>query len=215
MPALKKGLPHNKNAKYVYVTNNIINLKYFEFLNSVTEPEIIKGCIDNDRLAQKHLYERFYGSMMGVCMRYASHKEQATEILNMGFFKVFKSIKTYAEKGSNLEAWIYRIMVNTSIDYLRAEMRHRHDDIDFVKPIEDTNDIIANIQAEQILAMVNQLPPSYRAVFNLYVVEGFNHAEVGKQLGISEGTSKSNLSKARMKLQEMINAYSKVKVSPL
>ena len=181
----------------------------------MTEAEIIKGCIDNDRLAQKQLYERFYASMMGVCLRYASHKEQATEILNMGFFKVFKSIKTFAEKGSHLEAWVYRIMVNTAIDYLRAEMRHRHDDIDFVKPVEDTHDIIANIQAEQILTMVNQLPPSYRAVFNLYVVEGFNHAEVGERLGISEGTSKSNLAKARMKLQDMITAYSKVKVSPL
>jgi RNA polymerase sigma-70 factor (ECF subfamily) len=181
----------------------------------VTEVEIIKGCIDNDRLAQKHLYERFYGSMMGVCMRYASHKEQAIEMLNIGFFKVFKSIKTFAEKGGNLEAWIYRIMVNTAIDYIRAEMRHRHDDIEFVKPVEDTTDVIATMQAEHILELVNQLPPSYRAVFNLYVIDGYNHVEVGKKLGISEGTSKSNLAKARMKLQEMIKAYSKVKVSTL
>jgi len=181
----------------------------------VTEAEIIKGCIDNDRLAQKHLYERFYGGMMGVCMRYASHKEQAIEMLNIGFFKVFKSIKTFAEKGSNLEAWIYRIMVNTALDCIRAEMRHRHDDIEFVKPVEDTTDIIATMQAEHILELVNQLPPSYRAVFNLYVIDGYNHAEVGKKLGISEGTSKSNLAKARMKLQEMIKAYSKVKVSTL
>lgn len=182
----------------------------------MTEAEIIKGCINNDRLAQKHLYERFYGGMMGVCMRYASHKEQATEILNMGFFKVFKSIKTYAEKGSNLEAWIYRIMVNTAIDFIRAEMRHRHDDIEYAKPaIEDQSDIIASMQAEQILEMVNQLPPSYRAVFNLYVIEGYNHAEVGEQLGISEGTSKSNLAKARMKLQEMIKAFNKVKVQAI
>lgn len=149
-------------------------------------------------------------------MRYASHKEQAAEILNIGFFKVFKSIKTYAEKGSNLEGWIYRIMVNAAIDFIRTEMRHRHDDIDYVTPvIEDQSDIIASIQADQILEMVNQLPTSYRAVFNLYVIEGYNHAEVGELLGISEGTSKSNLAKARLKLQEMIKAFNKVKVQAI
>ena len=179
---------------------------------SVTEEELIKGCIKNERLAQKRLYERYYGKMMGVCMRYASHREQATEMLNLGFLKVFNSIPKYAEKGSNLEAWMYRIMVNTAIDYLRAEIRHQHADIEKSVYVEDTADVLANLAAEQIMAMINELTPAYRAVFNLYVIEGYNHAEIGKLLGINEGTSKSNLAKARAKLQEKIIQLNKVNI---
>ena len=179
---------------------------------SVTEEELIKGCIKNERLAQKRLYERYYGKMMGVCMRYASHREQATEMLNLGFLKVFNSIQKYAEKGSNLEAWMYRIMVNTAIDYLRAEIRHQHADIEKSVYVEDTADVLADLAAEQIMAMINELTPAYRAVFNLYVIEGYNHAEIGKLLGINEGTSKSNLAKARAKLQEKIIQLNKVNI---
>lgn len=180
---------------------------------SVVENDIIKGCVENNRLAQKRLYERFYGKMMGVCMRYASHKEQATEMVNIGFFKVFKTIETFAQKGGNLEAWIYRIMVNTAIDYLRAEMRHKHDDIEKTVYVEDTADVIADLGVEHIMAMINQLTPGYRTVFNLYVIEGYGHAEIGEMLGISEGTSKSNLAKARAKLQDMIINSNKVNLS--
>jgi RNA polymerase sigma factor (sigma-70 family) len=179
----------------------------------VIEQDIIKGCINNERLAQKQLYERFYGKMVGICMRYASHREQAIEVVNMGFFKVFKTMESFAAKGGNLEAWIYRIMVNTAIDYLRAETRHRHDDIEKSVFLEDHSDIIADMNAEQILELLNQLPPSYRTVFNLYVVEGYNHNEIGEMLGISEGTSKSNLFKAKQKLQEMLEKVNSVKLA--
>ena len=179
---------------------------------SVTEEELIKGCVNNERLAQKRLYERYFGKMMGVCMRYASHKEQATEILNMGFLKVFQNIKIFAEQGGNIEGWMYRIMVNTSIDFLRSEIRHQHLDLEKTIYVEDTSDVIADLSAEQILEMVNQLTPAYRAVFNLYVVEGYNHNEIGKLLGINEGTSKSNLAKARARLQEKIIELNKVNV---
>ena len=180
---------------------------------SVTEEDLIKGCVKNERLAQKRLYERFFGKMMGVCMRYSSHREQATEIMNTGFFKVFKTIEGFSKKGGNLEAWIYRIMVNTAIDYLRSEIRHQHTDIEKSVYAEDSSDVISDLSAEQILEMVNQLTPAYRAVFNLYVVEGYNHAEIGELLGINEGTSKSNLAKARAKLQERIIQLNKVNIS--
>lgn len=134
-------------------------------------------------------------------------------MVNMGFFKVFKTIETFAQKGGNLEAWIYRIMVNTAIDYLRAEMRHKHDDIEKTVYVEDTADVIADLGVEHIMAMINQLTPGYRTVFNLYVIEGYGHAEIGEMLGISEGTSKSNLAKARAKLQEMIINSNKVNLS--
>lgn len=184
-----------------------------EIAFSVIEEELIKGCIKNERLAQKRLYERFYGKMFGVCMRYSSHREQATEIMNLAFFKVFKTMESFAEKGGNLEAWIYRIMVNTAIDYLRAEVRHQHSDIEKTVYVEDTSDVISDMSAEDIMRMVNKLTPAYRTVFNLYVVEGYNHKEIGDMLGISEGTSKSNLAKARAKLQDMIIEQNKVKVS--
>lgn len=184
-----------------------------EIAFSVVEEELIQGCIKNDRLAQKRLYERYYGKMFGVCMRYSSHREQATEILNMAFFKIFKTIESFAQKGGNLEAWIYRIMVNTAIDYLRAEVRHQHSDIEKTVYVEDTSDVISDMSAEDIMRLVNRLTPAYRAVFNLYVVEGYNHKEIGDLLGISEGASKSNLAKARAKLQDMIIEQNKVKVN--
>jgi RNA polymerase sigma-70 factor (ECF subfamily) len=179
---------------------------------SKVEEELIKGCVKNDRLAQKRLYERYYSKMLGVCMRYASHKEQGIEILNLGFFKVFKTIEGFSKKGGNLEGWIYRIMVNTAIDYLRSEIRHQHSDIDKTVYVEDTADVISDMSAEQILELVNRLTPAYRAVFNLYVVEGFNHKEIGELLGISEGTSKSNLAKARARLQEMIIQLNRINI---
>lgn len=177
---------------------------------SIVEEDLIKGCIREERTAQKCLYEKHYPKMMGVCMRYANDKEMAMEMVNMGFLKVFKGIEKFYKAGGNLEAWIYRIMVNTAIDYLRKEIRHQHSDIDKSVYVEDVSDVIADLGAEQILEMVNKLTPAYRAVFNLYVVEGYNHNEVGEILGISEGTSKSNLAKARAKLQAMIIESNKV-----
>jgi RNA polymerase sigma factor (sigma-70 family) len=177
---------------------------------SKMELELIQGCINNDRLAQKRMYERYYGKMMGVCMRYANSKDEACEMLNMGFFKVFKTIGGFKTENGNLEGWIYRIMVNTAIDYLRKELKHQHSDIEKTVYAEDSSNVIADLTAEQILSLVNKLTPAYRTVFNLYVVEGYSHKEIGELLGINEGTSKSNLAKARAKMQDMIIKLNKV-----
>lgn len=180
---------------------------------SKVEEELIKGCLKNERLAQKRLYERYYGKMMGVCMRYSAHKEQATEILNLGFFKVFKTLEDFSNRGGNLEAWIYRIMVNTAIDYLRSEVRHAHSDIEKTVYAEDSSDVVSEMSVAEILLLVNKLSPAYRMVFNLYVVEGYNHGEIAELLGINEGTSKSNLAKARANLQAMIIEQNKVNLT--
>ena len=180
---------------------------------SKVEEELIRGCVKNERLAQKQLYERFYGKMTGVCMRYATNRAQAIEMLNLGFFKVFKTIESFSKRGGNLEAWIYRIMVNTAIDYLRAEIRHANTDLERTVYAEDSSNVISDMTADEILELVNRLSPGYRAVFNLYVVEGYNHAEIGELLGISEGTSKSNLAKARARLQGMIIELNKVNLT--
>ena len=179
---------------------------------SMTEEELIRGCANNERLAQKRLYERCYSKMFGVCMRYAAGKDMATEILNLGFLKVFENIREFQKKGGNLEGWIYRIMVNTAIDFLRSEMRHMHSEIEKSVYAEDDSNVIAAMGAEQILQMVNELTPAYRAVFNLYVVEGYSHHEIAGMLRISEGTSKSNLAKARARLQEKIIQMNEIKL---
>lgn len=176
------------------------------------ESDIIEGCLKENRLAQKRLYEHFFGKMMGVCMRYASHREQATEMLNIGFYKVFKSIEKFTQQGVSIEAWIYRIMVNTCLDYLRSEIKHRHDDIEIIQAETFSEDALSTMSFDEIIKLINKLPPAYRAVFNLYAVEGYNHKEVGEMLGISEGTSKSNFAKARAKLQKMIEEINIVKL---
>lgn len=174
--------------------------------------EIIEGCRRGERSAQKLLYERLYPRMMGTCMRYAADRDQATEILNKGYLKVFTAIKEYRKQdNTGIEVWMHRIMINTAIDHLRAEIRHRHAEVDHTIYIEDTADVVSDLTVDEIMAMVNALTPAYRAVFNLYVVEGYTHPEIAGLLDISEGTSKSNLAKAKVKLRKMIEANRTVK----
>lgn len=169
------------------------------------EAEVVKGCLDNNRHHQKLLYEQYYGSMMAVCMRYTSDREEARDVLHEGFIKIFKNLNRYQE-GTNLGAWIRRIMVNTSIDHYRRQAK-KPTIVEINQAIHqaDVHDVIASMGAEEILGYVQELSPAYRTVFNLYVVEGYSHREVGELLGISEGTSKSNLAKARAKLKVKIN----------
>jgi RNA polymerase sigma-70 factor (ECF subfamily) len=168
------------------------------------EEEIIEGCIENSRKHQKLLYDRFYGSMMVVCMRYTQDREEARDVLHEGFIKVFSNLHKF-ERGTNLGAWIRRIMVNTSIDHFRKNAKRPVIvEINHAIHEADVHDVIADLSAAEILGLVQRLSPAYRVVFNLYVVEGYSHKEIGERLGISEGTSKSNLAKARARLQHMI-----------
>ncbi|MDX2002064.1 MAG: sigma-70 family RNA polymerase sigma factor [Chitinophagales bacterium] len=176
------------------------------------DAELIEACIKEDRAAQNRLYERFYGRMLGVCLRYANSKDEAREILNEGFLKVFRTIQHFKNEKGSLEAWIYRVMVNTSIDHYRKEIRYK-EVLEEAPEMFGTPpaDVISKMSADELLQLVQQLTPAYRTVFNLYVMEGMNHREIGEKLGISEGTSKSNLAKARIKLQQMVLANNIVK----
>ena len=177
--------------------------------------EIIRGCQNDERLAQKQLYEMFYGRMMGVCLRYASNRDEAAEILNKGFLKVFNMIKNYEAERGRLDSWIYKIMLNTAIDHFRAEVRHRSNIVEMEQTYYagEQTDVLEQISADEIIALVQKLTPAYRTVFNMYVMDGMTHGEIAGQLGISEGTAKSNLSKARKKLQAMIVENNKVLMS--
>jgi len=166
-----------------------------------TEEEIVEGCLKGSRKFQKVLYEKYYGSMMAVCMRYTQDREEARDVLHEGFMKVYKNLNKYS-RGTNLGAWIRRIMVNTAIDHYRKNSKRPNlIEINHAVHEADIQDIVS---AGEILELVQRLSPAYRTVFNLYVIEGYPHNDIAKMLGISEGTSKSNLAKARGRLQQMI-----------
>lgn len=170
------------------------------------ETNIVKACARKERWAQKALYESYYGKMMGVCLRYSNNSEDALDICHEGFIKVFKHIGRF-QPGTSLNAWIRRIMVNTAIDYYRKSIRRRTEDIDAAYDISSKDaDAVSNATEKEILAAVQELSPAYRTVFNLYVIEGFSHKEIGQALDITESTSRSNLVKARTKLKETLSA---------
>ena len=173
------------------------------------ETEIIKGCLKNDRASQKVLYDYYYSTMLGVCLRYSNSEELAIDILHEGFLKVYLSLKHFNNSGT-LEGWIRRIMVNTSIDRLR-QSKHNYQIVSTVYADENLREIpeevpdeeiLIHIEKEDILKAVQELTPAYRTVFNLYVVEEYSHKQIADMLEISEGTSKSNLSKAKYNLRK-------------
>lgn len=170
------------------------------------EQVLVEGCLREERRAQKELYERYYGKMMAVCLRYSNNQEDARDILNEGFIKVFRYLHRY-QIGTSLECWIRRIMINTAIDLYRKASRHRTEDLDTVSNlVSEEADVVSEHNARDIMAAIQQLPPAYRTVFNLYAIEGYSHREISEALNISEGTSRSNLVKARTKLRELLHS---------
>lgn len=172
--------------------------------------DLIKGCVQENRLAQKYLYERFYGQMLGISMRYTSHKEEAIEVLNLAFFKVFRSIDKYKPTGS-LAGWISTIVFNTSIDFIRKNKTYKASmDFEIEKEVTFRGDALDNLLVEDIYKLIQKLPPASRNVFCLYAIDGFKHREISEKLGISEGTSKWHYAEARKELQKLIAQNDKI-----
>ena len=175
----------------------------------MNETEMIRGCLKNDRASQKALYEQFYSRMLGVCLRYSKDRDEAKDILHEGFLKVFNSLKTFNGTGS-FEGWIRRIMVNTAIDHLRKNKQnylivstvYANEKAAGIAEEVNEDELAINIDKEEILRAVQELTPAYRTVFNLFVIEEYTHREIAELLDISEGTSKSNLSKAKFNLKK-------------
>lgn len=156
---------------------------------------------------QEELYRRFSPRMYGVCLRYAGYAEEAEDILQEGFIKVFKKLGSFRGDGS-FEGWIRRIFVNTAIEHFRRKT--------YLQPITEQHEstvegkylsVLDNLAEKDVMKLIQELSPGYRTVFNLYVVEGYTHKEIGDMLGISEGTSKSQLSRAKVILQDMVRKY--------
>ena len=171
-----------------------------------TQEMLIKGCVAGRRDAQEMLYNYYSPKMFGICLRYAENYQSGEDILHEGFIKVFNNIDKFRGEGS-LEGWIKRIFINTAIQHHRNLKKHgRHAELEEVRFEQVKEVAVDNMATQDLLQLIQQLAPGYRAVFNLYVIEGYSHKEIADKLNIAEGTSKSQLSRARELLQKMIQA---------
>ena len=199
------------------------NWSVLESAKSMSENELnkhIQGCKRGDSKSQKWIFERFYRLMFGVCLRYHSDHDRVQDIVQEGFLKVFSNIEGFTSKGS-FEGWMKRIMVNTAIDFIRKE-RASPEELTAEGTLEFSDDgeemsffetEEEQITIQHVLTAMRQLTPVYRAVFNLYVFDNLTHQEISQQLGISVGTSKSNLAKARRNVKASLLAVMNEKVS--
>jgi RNA polymerase sigma-70 factor (ECF subfamily) len=167
--------------------------------------DLIKGCQNGNRQSQELLYKTTSGKMLGVCMRYAKDQFEAEDMLQTGYIKVFKKLSDYRNEGS-FEGWMRRIMVNTSIEFYRKNLRNLS-----VVAIDETHEQqasvsfdMSSINVKDLMRLIQNLSNGYRLVFNMYAIEGYSHKEIAEKLGITEGASKSQLSRARAILKEQV-----------
>jgi RNA polymerase sigma factor (sigma-70 family) len=169
--------------------------------------KIVRGCQEDNPEAQRELYDMFKSKMFGVCLRYAGNYHDAEDIMQEGFLKVFEKIGQFSYKGA-FEGWIRKIMVNTALEKYRMHFQTVaiHDNQAEIDQ-EQVTSLSGNIEVNELMSIIQELTPKYRLVFNLYALEGYSHKEISEMLQITEGTSKSNLSRARAILQEKVNKY--------
>lgn len=168
------------------------------------EERLIRKCCQQDGKAQKALYDRYAPKMLGVCIRYVKDHDQAEDVMIGGFIKVFDKIDQFKHEGS-FEGWVRRIMVNESLTFIRKNKgMYLEVDIEAANHEPDYSSLNNQLEAEDLLKMINSLPTGYQTVFNLYAIEGYSHKEIAEKLDISENTSKSQLSRARALLQKQL-----------
>jgi RNA polymerase sigma-70 factor (ECF subfamily) len=174
---------------------------------------IINGCLKGDRRDQELLYRRYAARLYAVCLQYSGNDEEARDVLQEGFIKIYENLVHYKYEGS-FDGWVRRIMVNTALEKYRSKHNlYRVDDIDQIPEpnAEPDNEDYAGLEARDLMEIIRELPPRYRIVFNLFAIEGYSHKEISDMMSISEGTSKSNLSRARVILQRRVGSYTGLK----
>ena len=193
---------------------------FSNFLSAEELKLAIEGCVLNDRLSQKRIYTSFYNYAMSICSIYTPNYEDSVEILNDGFLKIFKEIyryqPAYADHVLSFKGWLRKIMLYTSIDHFRKSQKHR-----FIKELDSEviqlsaadEDALDRISHNEIVKSMQKLTPGYRIIFNLFIIENFSHEEISKRLGISIGTSKSNLARGRKQLQKILLDENKTVIS--
>lgn len=182
----------------------------------MNEADIIKGCLKNDRASQKQLYELYYSKMLGICLRYSKSNEEAKDILHEGFLKAFTTLKTF-DTHTPFEPWVKKIMIRTAVDHLRKD-KHNYLIVSTVNAYEKPtvteeaiqDEALLSVNKEELLKAVQELTPAYRTVFNLFLIDGYTHAEIAELLDTSEETCKANLSKAKFNLKRNLKHLIKV-----
>ena len=175
-----------------------------KFTPKSSDSDLILGCRKEHPLAQKYLYQRYFGKMLGISMRYTSNREEAIEVLNMAFFKVFTNLHQFTEPGS-FTGWMARIVFNCSIDHVRKQVTYKKViDLNSERETSINNEAISNLATEDLYKAIQMLTPASRTVFCLYVIDGYKHREIGVKLDISEGTSKWHLATAKKQLKDIL-----------
>lgn len=166
--------------------------------------EIVKDCKKGKRKAQEKLYKAFSGKMFAVCLYYSKNKDDAEDMLHNGFIKVFQKIDQFKGDGP-FEAWIRRVFMNTALEQYRRKsiLYSVNEEIAYPEHVEDA-DVISQLSNDELIKLIQELSPAYQMIFNLYAIEGYSHKEISELLGIAEGTSKSNLARARVILQKKV-----------
>jgi len=200
--------------------NAAIEKAFSNFLSAEELKLTIQGCVLNDRLSQKKIYTSFYNYAMSICSIYTTNYEDSVEILNDGFLKIFKEIyryqPSYADHVLSFKGWLRKIMLYTSIDHFRKNHKHR-----FTKELDsevawrsaEGENALDRISYKEIVRSMQKLTPGYRIIFNLFIIENFSHEEISKRLGISVGTSKSNLARGRKQLQKILLTQNQLALS--
>jgi len=187
----------------------LITLNRKPLLNSNWLMEVVEGCLKGKESAMKKFYEHFQGFALSVCMSYCENRDDALEIMNDGFLKVFKSLDK-VENIDRIKPWLRRIMINVAIDHFRKNIKNQTTQLpeNIIEPNFGETSVYAKLSSEDIMLAVQSLPTNYRLVFNLYAIEGYSHKEIGEMLKMAESTSRANLSLAngllREKLQKML-----------
>jgi RNA polymerase sigma factor (sigma-70 family) len=170
---------------------------------SLFEHELIQKCCDGDRTAYRELYNHYSGELLAIAMRYMKSKQEAEDVLQEAYIKVFKNLASFDQRAS-LKTWLTRIVINTALNMLRKEHKIVNWDISEVADVKTNGLPLHDFQFNELLSFIQQLPAGCKAVFNLYAIEGYTHKEIGEMLKVSEGTSKSQYFRAKRLLQEII-----------
>jgi RNA polymerase sigma factor (sigma-70 family) len=166
--------------------------------------KVLKGCSRRDLKAQEHLFKLYYGYVMSIALRFSSCHDNALEIANDSFLKIFRKIESH-QVDKEFKSWVRKIVVNTAMDYYRKDKKNSVEisiEVSYNEPADES--VIDNLNAEEIIKLINSLPVNYRYTFSLFEIEGYSHDEIALQLGITAGTSRSNLTRAKKMLRQMI-----------
>ena len=181
-------------------------LKLSHDIKETEDDALIRRCLGDDRLAQSALYKKWYNRVFSICLRYANDRDQAKNMVNESFFKVFKNLEK-RQTSKSFAGWLKRITINTCIDHVRAQTRLKFTDGEYLPEQGIESDVVSRLAAEDIIANLQKVTPASRIVFSLYIIEGYKHQEIADQLNINVSTSRWHLMNAKKEMKELLKNY--------